>query len=139
MKKNHYIKIVIFLLGAGVVFLNLKASRRLQTGYFFLENPSYSRWIEVLDLLSKDEREKFFKCCVSKKVKEKIEGFEQKRKERIVTLEKALKVNPYAWKAMLELAALYEKEGRKERAKVLREKAEKLAPEALVKSYLRNL
>ncbi len=101
----------IFFLGFVLVILNLKASKRLYFGYSLLENPGDSQWEAVLESLEKKEREKYFVCCVEKSIKEKLQKSEQKDREKIAKLDQGLKLNPYNWQVMLELARLYRKQG----------------------------
>ena len=120
---------IVFFLGFVLVILNLKTSKRLYFGYSLLESPSDSRWEAVLESLGKKEREKYFTCCVEKSIKEKLQKSEQKEREKIAKLEEALKLNPYNWQVMLELARLYEKQGEVEKAFEIKKELDRLFPD----------
>lgn len=138
MRILDYIKIFGIFLAIGIVFLNLKLSKRIFFGYKLLENPADKDWEKILEISNKKERIEFFKCCAAHELQEKIIIFENKKKERIGKMEYALNLNPYEWRLILEIADFYRKEGDFEKANFWDNKIKELVPKTIIKSFLRE-
>ena len=126
----------LFVFAILIIVLNLKAAKKFYFSYSLLENPKDKRWESVLEALDFKDKEKYLACCVGEDIKKRIEKAEKKQQAQIEKLNEVLKLNPYNWQAMLELARLYKKRGEEKKALELQKKAKSLFPDLkFVTSY----